>query len=417
MALWSVTYFMNGALVFSGVLSNFSESRSKVTRQLSFPVSFEAPSDKLLSLKMNSKLLKFLKVVFLIAFIAIVITLTLPNISSSIKFKSDTNNLEDILSWNIDSKNNIFFFETSGLVKGGFGTKAGLKNRQACSVESAARMNPDVNIFMVFVLRQKLEKSNAIKALKNYKNVVFLQMDLSEFFKDTSVEVWMTNGDFFYSAFLIEHLSDLLRLLALWRWVWCSTRYLWNEPMKFNYSRYGGTYFDLDVISQTSVESIGEENFACAQHENLTRDDAFASGIWKAVSPSGLDLIKTCITWVSMTHEDFIEKSETFSESSWKISMVPTGDQMVQSCWHEFTKIVAIQTKKFKMCPWNVQTLRCFRRKNATMFHGSYGRCSLTNRHPTKSWKWWKILTSFIPGTMQHGAQKSWQIHPLHSFK
>lgn len=43
--------------------------------------------------------------------------------------------------------------------------------------------------------------------------------------------------------------------------------------------RFGGTYLDLDVITQTSLDNIPEQNFVCAQSPKLSRADSLANGI------------------------------------------------------------------------------------------------------------------------------------------
>lgn len=63
-----------------------------------------------------------------------------------------------------------------------------------------------------------------------------------EFAEETPLELWFREGAILKSEHIIEHVSDILRILALWK--------------------YGGTYFDLDVVDQKPVSSVGT-NFAC----------------------------------------------------------------------------------------------------------------------------------------------------------
>lgn len=44
-------------------------------------------------------------------------------------------------------------------------------------------------------------------------------------------------------------------------------------------SRYGGTYLDLDVISQKALDEIPEKNFVCAQFDKLSGNDSLANGL------------------------------------------------------------------------------------------------------------------------------------------
>ena len=55
----------------------------------------------------------------------------------------------------------------------------------------------------------------------------------------------------------------------------CAYKYTY---MKY-FCRYGGTYLDLDVISQKPLDSIPETNFACSQIDDLSRTEALANGI------------------------------------------------------------------------------------------------------------------------------------------
>ncbi|CRL04648.1 CLUMA_CG017712, isoform A [Clunio marinus] len=91
----------------------------------------------------------------------------------------------------------------------------------------------------------KLKLSEPILALVKYKNIKFYRLDLSDFSKHTIAENWVTSGKLFNTSFLMNNVSNFLRLLLLWK--------------------YSGTYFDLDVISQVSLESIRVKNFVCAE--------------------------------------------------------------------------------------------------------------------------------------------------------
>ena len=121
--------------------------------------------------------------------------------------------LEDILEVKLD-KNKIFFIETSGIVGQKYGK---LKNRQACAIESAAITNPDAHIYIVFAEVLTLEASEWIVLLKKLANVFFLRLDLISFSKDSPVEKFISSGKIKESNWPVEHLSDLLRLLILWR--------------------------------------------------------------------------------------------------------------------------------------------------------------------------------------------------------
>lgn len=77
--------------------------------------------------------------------------------------------------------------------------------------------------------------------------------------------------------------------LLIWKGKSCNFFSLW---------RFGGAYLDLDVISQTSLESIQEENFACAQRDDLTFKDSIACGIIRMEGNYGQHLAEQCLEWV-----------------------------------------------------------------------------------------------------------------------
>ncbi|XP_052892304.1 lactosylceramide 4-alpha-galactosyltransferase-like [Anopheles moucheti] len=138
---------------------------------------------------------------------------------------------------------NVFFHETScskdGIVR--------LNARQACAVESAARANPDWNIYVLFAAPVGFRNQTAqpiLDALLDYRNVHLRFVNLTTYANETPLEEWMENGEIFRSLYMNSHLSDVMRYLTLYK--------------------YGGTYLDLDVIVQQSFEKL-EPNYAGAE--------------------------------------------------------------------------------------------------------------------------------------------------------
>lgn len=82
----------------------------------------------------------------------------------------------------------------------------------------------------------------------SYKNVFLNYLDIAEYAEDSPLEEWLKSGRVYNSKHVIQHVSDVLRILTLWK--------------------YGGTYLDLDVVLQKKVSPIGD-NFACIQKEGL----------------------------------------------------------------------------------------------------------------------------------------------------
>lgn len=119
-----------------------------------------------------------------------------------------------------------------------------LIHRQACSIESAAKLNPNRDVYILFVTPVgfvKEPESPIIAALKSYQNIHFRNVDIYEFSKNTPAEQWIKQDRIFTSAFFVAHLSDYLRLIALFK--------------------FGGIYQDLDFVNIKSFDSL-PPNFA-----------------------------------------------------------------------------------------------------------------------------------------------------------
>lgn len=160
------------------------------------------------------------------------------------------------------SGKNIFFIESHKNENKTFNLTA----RQACSIESAGKSssfpfllgnqifdsflaftNPDKNVFVLFSYEvQDTNWNGVIEALRLYKNVHFYELDILQYSKDSPLETWFKSGKIFDSQFIVQHVSDILRILTLWK--------------------YSGTYFDLDVIVKKPIKVT---NFACIQNDGL----------------------------------------------------------------------------------------------------------------------------------------------------
>lgn len=114
---------------------------------------------------------------------------------------------------------NIFFIESSGAKDNDSNTPVSLTSRSACCIESAAIKNPDYNIFIVIVTRNLLNATKQIQILKSYKNVNFLHVDLHLFSRDTPLEEWIDSGKLYDTDFIAENVSNILRILLLWKYV------------------------------------------------------------------------------------------------------------------------------------------------------------------------------------------------------
>lgn len=135
----------------------------------------------------------------------------------------------------------IFFHETScfgddGLV---------LNTRQACAVESAAKMNPNLNVYLLFVSDARISNHSRefFDHLMSYPNVKIRHIQPEKYVKNTPLDTWYASGMLKKSRWPKSHMSDILRYLTLWK--------------------YGGIYLDLDVVVTTSLERL--TNFAGAE--------------------------------------------------------------------------------------------------------------------------------------------------------
>lgn len=128
----------------------------------------------------------------------------------------------------------IIFIETGCLLNGSDGPEylgLSLYKRQACVIESAAKMNPEYKVYLLYScpINGKLEDSSEhVLQIFAYPNVRLWRLDMTRYFSKTPLEKWDFGAAMASSSWPTEHSSDILRLLTLWK--------------------YGGTYLDLDVI-------------------------------------------------------------------------------------------------------------------------------------------------------------------------
>lgn len=122
------------------------------------------------------------------------------------------------------------------------------RNREACAIESAARQNPYRDIFVLFVspvAYARNQLSSVIEALSTYPNVFMRNLNILTFSSNTPVQQLLNSGKIFKSKYRVAHLSDLIRLLTLYK--------------------FGGTYFDLDYVLLKSLDGL-DRNFVGAQN-------------------------------------------------------------------------------------------------------------------------------------------------------
>jgi lactosylceramide 4-alpha-galactosyltransferase len=100
----------------------------------------------------------------------------------------------------------------------------------------------------------EMEYTDLYKALSTYDNIKIRYMNIIDYAKKTPLEEFFAKDELGKSEFRIEHTSDILRGLTLYK--------------------YGGLYTDLDVLSFFPLRLLNESNFVC-----LERSDHFSSAI------------------------------------------------------------------------------------------------------------------------------------------
>ncbi|CAO1335167.1 unnamed protein product [Diamesa hyperborea] len=188
------------------------------------------------SIRKNKSVLVIIFIVFFIILFSVLITLSM----TPFRKEEFVPNINALYTKQPSEGRNIFFLETSGIFN--------LNARQACAVESAALMNPELKIFLFFLSDYGFPNATTtpiIDAIMEYQNVQMNYININEYAKGTPMEEWVTNGELARSKYRVSHTSDVLRFLTLWK--------------------YGGTYLDLDVVVLKTLESIapnyaGEES-------------------------------------------------------------------------------------------------------------------------------------------------------------
>uniref|UniRef100_A0A6P7FTH1 Lactosylceramide 4-alpha-galactosyltransferase-like n=1 Tax=Diabrotica virgifera virgifera TaxID=50390 RepID=A0A6P7FTH1_DIAVI len=154
-------------------------------------------------------------------------------------YRENVESLPNILHFNPRPGKSIFFHETScNSFEHG---KIVINSRQACAVESAAKMNPDLDVYLLYaspgIFRfEGNESDHFLKSLLSYKNVRILHLNYGNYVKGTPLETLWTSGEIENSKYAVSHASDVLRYLTLWK--------------------YGGIYLDLDVVVIKSLQDL-----------------------------------------------------------------------------------------------------------------------------------------------------------------
>ncbi|PZC77736.1 lactosylceramide 4-alpha-galactosyltransferase [Helicoverpa armigera] len=145
--------------------------------------------------------------------------------------------------------NSIFFHETS--------CRGGLDSRQACAVESAARAHPRRQVYVMFSapVSDFVYQRSCIAKLRQLPNVKFARVHITDYAKKTPLEAMVESEPFKASKWRVEHTSDVLRYLTLYKW--------------------GGVYLDTDMMVVRSLTPLGH-NWAAKEDSGLVNAAAIA---------------------------------------------------------------------------------------------------------------------------------------------
>lgn len=127
-------------------------------------------------------------------------------------------------------------------------------SRQACAIEAVASHNPARDIFVLFASPVGFDRhgdkyqslqatsSSHIKLISEFPNVFLRNVNMTLFANGTPMESLERSAKVYQSNVVAVHLSDVVRLLVLYR--------------------YGGIYIDMDMIALRSFDSLPTNFFA-----------------------------------------------------------------------------------------------------------------------------------------------------------
>ncbi|XP_067851757.1 alpha-1,4-N-acetylglucosaminyltransferase-like [Heptranchias perlo] len=117
-----------------------------------------------------------------------------------------------------------------------------------CSVESAARRNPDKHVYYFMkgfngnLSHYSHSRYEAIRVLSSLKKVIIAPLRPKTLFQNTPLSAWYQQVNPDWEVYWIHVLSDACRIALLWK--------------------YGGIYLDTDIIS---LKPLDFRNFLCAE--------------------------------------------------------------------------------------------------------------------------------------------------------
>lgn len=125
-----------------------------------------------------------------------------------------SNTLPDICDSQPKKGRSIFFHETS--CNSHLNDKIVIKARQACAVESAAKLNPNFDVYLLYASPglfkfEETESDRFLQALLKYNNIKIMHLDYGRYTNGTPVEKLYSEGKIEKSKYPLSHASDVLR--------------------------------------------------------------------------------------------------------------------------------------------------------------------------------------------------------------
>ncbi|KAK9883259.1 hypothetical protein WA026_001445 [Henosepilachna vigintioctopunctata] len=183
--------------------------------------------------------------------------------------------LTDISFLDIRKGKSIFFHETS--CNSHINGKISITSREACAVESAALLNPNLDVYLLYTSPgifkfEGTESDRFLQALLSYENIEINHLDYEKYTRGTPLEKLYSEGNIEASQYAMSHASDVLRYLTLWK--------------------YGGIYLDLDIVVIKSLENLPPNFSGCESKENVA---AGIIGFQPEKTDNGHKLVEECI--------------------------------------------------------------------------------------------------------------------------
>lgn len=159
--------------------------------------------------------------------------------------------------------------------------------RQLCSIESAARMNPHTTILIFIITLKKamlnIGHSPLIQTLKTYSNIHFQHINFQKYLKYSKIDAWFKKLKLQNVIDPESLISDIFRYLAL--------------------KKYGGTYMDLDMISLQTIEYL-PRNFIGIENEK-----SIANGLINIENSKGVAFINQCLRNIPRFYREQVRDS------------------------------------------------------------------------------------------------------------